>query len=65
MKTYGLTPILRKVEHDNTMIYNLKNANGDIVGRMDANARVQGKVVPTHIHLNSDSTNVHYYFNDK
>lgn len=65
MKTYGLTPVLKKVEHNNTMIYNLKDASGNIVGRMDANARVNGKVVPNHIHLNSDRTNVHYYFNDK
>lgn len=65
MKTYGLTPVLRKTEYDNTMIYDLKDASGNIVGRMDANARVNGKVVPNHAHLNSDSTNVHYYFDDK
>lgn len=65
MKAYGLTPVLRKVEHNNTMIYDLKDASGNIIGRMDANARVNGKVVPNHAHLNSDSTNIHYYFNDK
>jgi len=65
MKAYGLTPVLRKVEHNNTMIYDLKDANGNIIGRMDANARVNGKVVSNHAHLNSDSTNIHYYFNEK
>ena len=42
----------------------LVDENGNVVGRVDKNYRVNGKVVPEHVHLNSDSDNVHYWFND-
>ena len=42
----------------------LLDENGNIIGRIDKNYRVNGKVVPEHAHLDSDINNVHRWFND-
>lgn len=34
--------------------------NGNVIGRLDRNYRINGKVVPDHVHLNTDEGNIHY-----
>lgn len=46
------------------MSYDVFDKDGNVIGRLDRNYRVDGKVVPDHVHLNSDSGNVHHWFND-
>lgn len=48
----------------NKMSYDVFNKEGNVIGRLDRNYRVDGKVVPDHVHLNYDSGNVHHWFND-
>lgn len=49
--------------------YNVKSQNvydkeGNLIGRLDRNYRVNGKVVPDHVHLKTDNGNIHHWFND-
>lgn len=45
--------------------YEVKDGNGNRIGRIDKNYQVDGKYVPEHVHLDSDApANIHYYFND-
>lgn len=48
----------------NRMSFNVIDKNGNIIGRLDRNYRVDGKVVPDHVHLNVDGENIHHWFND-
>ncbi|WP_315077936.1 hypothetical protein [uncultured Clostridium sp.] len=48
----------------NPVSMDLVDENGNIIGRIDKNYRVNGKVVPEHAHLDSDIDNVHHWFDD-
>lgn len=48
----------------NKISQDIYDKNGNIIGRLDRNYRVDGKVVPDHAHLNTDNGNVHHWFND-
>lgn len=48
----------------NKILYDVFDKNGNVIGRLDRNYRVNGKVVPDHVHLKSDKDNVHHWFND-
>lgn len=43
---------------------NVIDKEGNIIGRIDKNYRVDGKVVPEHVHLINDEGNIHHWFND-
>ena len=49
--------------------YNVKSQNvydkeGNLIGRLDRNYRVNGKVVPDHVHLKTDNGNIHHWLNN-
>lgn len=48
----------------NRMSFDVIDKNGNIIGRLDRNYRVDGKVVPDHVHLDADGENIHHWFND-
>ena len=54
--------------YDGEKSWNLLDKNGNVIGRIDHGFRINGAngdVTPPHVHLNTDSENVHHYFNHK
>lgn len=65
MAEKGYTKVNKKIKQPGNVIqYDIIDANGNVVGRVDQNYRVDGKVTPVHCHFKSEGGNIHWYCTD-